>query len=105
MTHLRGWGIDRRGVSWVRSKPLVRKGQDDGNCRLAWGGNSGTSRHQLLLPQPPTSCFPPTPFPGGSAPLQVGQGAVPKVSCQRCTQTSTPLSGAALPTGHGVGLR
>lgn len=53
MTRPRGWGIDRRGVSWVRSKPLVRKGQGDGNCRLEWGGNSGASRHQLLLPGHP----------------------------------------------------
>lgn len=78
MTHPRRWGIDHRGVSWVHSKPLVRKGQGDGNCRLVWGGNSGTSRHQPLLPRPPTSCFSPTPFPGGSAPLEVGQAVVPR---------------------------
>lgn len=78
MTHPRGWGLDQRGVSWVCSKPLVRKGQDDGNHRLAWRGNSQTSRHLFLLPQAPTSCYSPAPLPGGSTPLEGGQRVIPR---------------------------
>lgn len=82
-------------MSWICSKPLFRKGQDDGDYRLARRGNSGTSRHQLLLPHSPTSCYSP-------APSRRGARSDPQVSCQRHTQTSTQPNGAAFLTGHGV---
>lgn len=78
------------------SKPLFRKGQDDGNYRLAWRGNSGTSRHQLLPPPPVTHIL--------LLSSTLWKGGDPQVSCQRRTQTSTQPNGAAFLTGHGVDL-
>lgn len=86
--HRRGWGIDCRGVSWVRSKPLVRKGQGDGNYRLARGGNSGASRHQLLLSPATHILFLSNTLSWGQCPSKSGAGSSPQVSCQRGTQTS-----------------
>lgn len=43
-------GRDCGGVSCIHSKAMsFRKGWDDGDRRLGWRGNSGTSRHQPLL--------------------------------------------------------
>lgn len=88
MAHPRGWGIACRGVTWVCSKPRVRKGQDDGNCRLARGGNSGTSRHQLLPPPLATHIlFLSNTLSWGQCPSRSGAGSSSQVTCQRSTQT------------------
>lgn len=105
MAHPQGWGIARRGVFWVCSKPLVRKGQDDGSCRLAREETVGLPGISSSPPPQATHIlFLSNTLSWGQCPSRSGAGSGPLVTCQRCTQTSTPLSRAALPTGPGVDL-
>lgn len=50
LNHPAGQGLWRAVLHWYRLQgPEFRKGRDDGDWRLGWRGNSGTSRHQPLL--------------------------------------------------------
>lgn len=67
------------GVSDIGSKALsFRKGRDDGDGRLGWRGNSGTSRHQPLLSVATHILFLSTTLSWGQCPSWRGQGVIPE---------------------------
>lgn len=63
----------------MSSKALsFRKGRDDGDWRLGWRGNSGTSRHQPLLSVATHILFLSTTLSWGQCPCWRGQEVVPE---------------------------
>ena len=73
------------------SKSLsFRKGRDDGDWRLGWKGNCGTSRHQPLLSVATHILFLSTTLSWGQCPFWSGQGVVPE--CYARDEHREPLT-------------
>lgn len=73
------------------SKSLsFRKGRDDGDWRLGWKGNCGTSRHQPLLSVATHILFLSTTLSWGQCPFWSGQGVAPE--CYARDEHREPLT-------------